>query len=199
MQAAWECLAQDGEDDFSLREVSERCNVSLRTIYNAFESRDGLIAQALTAHHSSLFTDLVMGSDDSRNLAEAYEMCRRVAEETLLAPKVALATSRAYFTARDRTFMVTALRELPTSIIAAWLRSDEADREKVALFGEADLSRQFANSQWALIAEWVTGAISEADLVRQQSHAILAIALAFGNAAGRAEATRLLQVTSLPQ
>jgi AcrR family transcriptional regulator len=192
LQTAWDYLASHGDEEFNLRDISERSGVSLRTIYNAFENREGLIAQALLAHHASLFTDVTLGPNDSRSLSEAVEMCRRVALETIASPCVAITTSRVYFASQERTRVLATLQELPASIVSAWMRSDEADTQCLALFGEQDICRQFANAQWALVAEWVAGALSDEELSRQHQRTILAVGLAFGNETGRAVALRSL-------
>lgn len=192
MQSVWDYLAGHGDEEFSVRDISERSGVSLRTIYNAFESREGLIAQALLAHHASLFTDVALGPNDSRSLGEAVEMCRRVAIETIASPCVAITTSRVYFASQGRTRVLAALQELPASIVSAWMRSDEADPGCIAAFGEQDICRQFANAQWSLVAEWVAGALTDEDLLHQQQRTILAAGLAFGNESGRALAVKLL-------
>jgi AcrR family transcriptional regulator len=192
LQSAWDYLASHGDEEFNLRDISERSGVSLRTIYNAFENREGLIAQALLTHHASLFSDVAVGPNDSRSLVEAVEMCRRVAVETIASPCVAITTSRVYFASQERTRVLETLQELPATIVSAWMRSDEADQACIALFGEQDVCRQFANAQWALMAEWVAGALTDEEFSRQQQRTILAVGLAFGNADGRAVAGKLL-------
>jgi AcrR family transcriptional regulator len=185
-------LAAHGDEEFNLRDISERSGVSLRTIYNAFENREGLIAQALLTHHASLFSDVAVGPNDSRSLVEAVEMCRRVALETIASPCVAVTTSRVYFASQERTRVLAILQELPASIVSAWMRSDEADATCIAAFGKQGICRQFANAQWALVAEWVGGALTDEELLRQHQRTILAVSLAFGNQAGRAAALRIL-------
>ena len=47
LEAARELLAERGYAAVTVRELAERCGVSVPTLYNRFESKDALIAEAV--------------------------------------------------------------------------------------------------------------------------------------------------------
>lgn len=191
LATTWEMIAEHGGEEFNLTELSKRSGVALRTIYNAFSDRDGLIAQAVATHYHSLFGGIDIGMNDSHTLDEAVEMCARVATETARVRAFSATAARMYFAARTSPRLVETLRRLPLFILKAWLRSGEADRRLVGGFGRERLERGFVNLQWGIVNDWATGRLDDRELAREMKSSIVQIAMAFGNRAGRAAAKRL--------
>ena len=54
LEAARELLAERGYAAVTVRELAERCGVSVPTLYNRFESKDALIAEAVQDHFHSI-------------------------------------------------------------------------------------------------------------------------------------------------
>lgn len=191
LATTWEMIAEHGGEEFNLTELSKRSGVALRTIYNAFQDRDGLIAQAVATHYHSLFGGIEILSNESHTLEEAIEMCARVATETARVKAFSATAARMYFAARTNPRLVETLRRLPLFILKSWLRSDEVDSRLVSRFGRERLERSFANTQWGAVNDWAAGRLDDHDLAREMKSSILQIAMAFGNRAGRAAAKRL--------
>ena len=192
---AWDMIAEHEGDEFTLIDLSTRSGVALRTLYNAFGDKDGVIAQAVAAHYVSLFTDIDVGIKHSCTLAEAVEMAGRVGKETCRVPAFSTTGARMYFSPKTNPKIVESLRQMPIFIIKAWSRSAEADRKRIKLFGRDELERSFANMQWGLVNDWAAGRIDDQALSEYMQSNVLLIATAFGNRAGRAEARRLADLT----
>ena len=175
-----------------MKELSARSGVSIRTIYNAFDDKQGVIVQSLLAHHETLFNDIAIGKNESRNLIEATEMCRRVAIETTRVRNVANAAFRSYFSNNTDQSYVRALHALPTSILQAWMRSPEADLPLIEAYGAEVLEQGFSDSLWALVAPWTAELIDDEGMILHQTRYMIEIGLAFGNELGRASARKLL-------
>ncbi len=192
---AWKLIAERAGDDFSLTELSERADVATRTIYNAFNDRDGVVAQAMAVHYRSLFADTFVEKGEARRLAEALAMIDAVAEEIAKVPGWSRTGVMMYFSPRTNPKIVASLRAMPIVILNAWLCSDEADAGRVALLPRGDIERGFANAQWGLTGDWAAERIDVTDLARGMKVIMLQTALAFGNAVGlaaaEAEARRL--------
>ncbi len=191
---AWDLLAERGDDDFSLAELSEQADVSLRTIYNAFTDKEGVIAQAVATHYRSLFADIRLGDNESCLLADAMVMIDRVATETCRVRGWSATGARMYFSPRTGAEIVDSLRAMPVMILKAWARSSEAERKRLQLFDSHGIERSFANAQWALVNDWSAGRIDSDDLAREMKRNLVVLAAAFGNRAGRSEAIRLGEI-----
>jgi AcrR family transcriptional regulator len=192
LATAWVMIAESNGADFTLQELSTRCDVSLRTIYNAFSDKDGVIAAAAAANHHKSFEGIFLESNDSMTLVEAVEITRRVAADTARVPGWSAASVEMYFSPRSCSRMTESLRQMPISILKAWLRSPEVDERLVKLFGHFDLEKAFADMQWGAVADWCAGRIDKHDMSQRMVSSLLTIAAAFGNRAGRATAKQLI-------
>ncbi|HEY8352725.1 MAG TPA: TetR/AcrR family transcriptional regulator [Sphingomonadales bacterium] len=195
LNTAWRMIAEHGGDQFKLEDLSKRCGVALRTIYNAFSNKDGVVAQALAAHYNSLFGELDPGGDDAAlPLVEAVRMSRRIADEVINVRAFSATAARMYFGAKPDAPQVEALRNMPVSLVRAWMRSGEVDTRRVRSIGKERIERSFANLQWGAVQDWALGRISD-DKMRDefQSHVVMT-ALAFGNRAGRRAAMEIAAI-----
>jgi AcrR family transcriptional regulator len=190
LRVAWMLLAEREGENFSLKELSQHADVSLRTLYNAFTDKDGVIAQAVARHYRSLFDTIRFDDDGSYKLREALAMIDKVAVETCRVRGWSVTGARMYFSPRTNPKVVDSLRAMPVMILKGWLRSAQADRKRVASFDRSDLERSFANAQWGVVNDWAAGHIDGSDLARSMKCNLIIFAAAFGNAAGRAEARK---------
>ncbi len=185
---AWQLIAEREGDDFSLTELATRAGVATRTIYNAFNDRDGVVAQAVAVHYRSLFAETFVQKGEALRLAEALAMIDAVAEEIAKVPGWSRTGVMMYFSPRTNPKIVASLRAMPVMILNAWLRSDEADAARLALLPRDDVERGFANTQWGLTGDWAAGRIDVAELARGMKVTLVMTALSLGNAAGQAAA-----------
>lgn len=190
LTTAWELIAERGGDQFSLAELGKRAQVSVRTIYNAFTDRDGVVAQAVATHYRSLFGDISEASPEGRPLGPSLAMIDTVVAEIVRVRGWAITGAEMYFSPRTSPRIVESLRAMPLVILKGWMRSDEADRRQIALIGREDVMRSFANAQWALTSDWAAERIDAVELSRAMKVNLIGIALAFGTGAGRAQARR---------
>lgn len=192
LTSAWAMVAETEGSEFTLQELSERCGVSLRTIYNAFGDKEGVIAAAAAMHHQEVLQTMDFGGEESRTLTEAIEMTRRIAAETATVPGFSLVTAGMYFMPRGHPQLTSLLRQMPASILQSWLRSGEVDRKMVKAFGQEALEASHADSQWGVVAEWCAGQIGAEEIETRMVRNLLLVAAAFGNRAGRSLAKQLM-------
>jgi AcrR family transcriptional regulator len=191
LEAAWDLIAQRDGDNFTLTELSQSSGAALRTIYNAFTDKDGVIAQAVAAHYLALFENIDSGDDGGCSLAKALTMTSRVAAETCRVRAFSVTGARMYFSPRTSPKIVESLRKMPIYILKAWIRSNQADRKQIRAFGQEGLERSYANAQWGLVNDWSADRLDDRELSREMCCNLLLIASAFGNRAGRAESRKL--------
>ncbi len=193
LEATWDLIAEHGSETFSISDVASRASVSTRTIYNQFSDKNNLLAAAASQNYGKMFGDLSLATSGSRNLSEALAMIDQVCREIARVRAWSASAARLYFSADTNPRIIDLLREMPLLILKSWLRSDEADFSAFAIAGKDDLQQSYANAQWGLTHDWACGRMSLSDLSRAMKTNLVTIALAFGNAAGRARAASICQ------
>lgn len=188
---AWQLIAEREGDSFSIAELSERSGVSARTIYNAFGDRDGVVAKAVAAHYRTLFPEPVNEEIEPRRLEDALKMIDEVVNEIAKVPGWSRTGAMMYFSPRTSTAITESLRAMPLAILNAWLASDEADPDRLALLLREDLERSYANGQWGLTSDWAAGRIDEAHLARAMKLALVVVVLASGTTGAQAKAATI--------
>ncbi|WP_144097933.1 TetR/AcrR family transcriptional regulator [Croceicoccus sediminis] len=192
LSTAWTMIAEAGGSEFTLQELSERCDVALRTIYNAFGDKDGVVAAAAAAHHSDTLEVFEFDDREVWSLSEAICMTRRIAQETVRFPGWSQVTSEMYFSPRGPVKLFASLQQMPTSILRAWLRSDQVDLKLLRAFGQQALEASHADAQWGVVANWCAGRIDEAQVEDLMVDNFLVVAMSFGNRAGRSLAKKMV-------
>jgi len=192
LSTAWTMIAEAGGSEFTLNELSERCGVALRTIYNAFGDKDGVVAAAAAAHHSDTLDVFEFDDLKVRDLAEAISMTRRIAKETVRFPGFSQVTSELYFSPRGHMKLFASLQQMPASILSAWLQSDQVDKKLLRAFGQEDLEALHADAQWGVVASWCAGRIDDRQVEDLMVANFLVVAMSFGNRAGRSLAKKMI-------
>lgn len=192
LSTAWTMIAEAGGSEFTLQELSERCGVALRTIYNAFGDKDGVLAAAAAAHHRDTLDVFEFDEFEDWDLSEAISMTRRIAQETVRFPGWSQVTSEMYFSPRGHPRLFSSLQQMPASILSAWLRSDQVDRKLLRAFGQQKLEASHADAQWGVVANWCAGRINEEQVEDLMVANLLVVAMSFGNRAGRSLAKKMI-------
>lgn len=192
LSTAWTMIDEAGGSEFTLQELSERCGVALRTIYNAFGDKEGVVAEAAAAHHSDTVDVFEYADSQVWDLEEAISMTRRIAKETARFPGFSQVTSEMYFSPRRHTKLFASLQKMPVSILNAWLQSEQVDNKLLRAFGQKALEASHADAQWGAVANWCAGQFDEDQMEQLMVSNFLIIALSFGNRAGRSLAKKMI-------
>ena len=155
-------ISEDGIDGFSVRKLCQKAGVSQRTLYNAFQSKDRLIAFAIReafeefqsyAHSGvnlkgSALADLILGTlaTNRRNL--------RVRNYTR-------AVCALYFSPKTPCDVWETLQNMSLSGTGAWLRRRQDDFHPWIDLGH--LAHLLADVQYATIHDWCLERICDAD------------------------------------
>lgn len=170
-------IGEVGSDGFTLRELGQRADVSVTTIYNIFGDKEGVIAHALREFHAGIKLNL---PGQGSNLA-AY--CRTICDTTAVVLEnrtYALALADLYFSRSLSATLFDVIRMMPLQVFVHWLWMAEREGLLNGLVSPRDAEMTFANMEWASVKDWGAGRISDDRLaeVRQRSFLVVVKAMA---------------------
>lgn len=190
LKEARHMIAEDGIDGFSIRKLCQRAGVAQRTLYNAFQNKDRLLALAIREAFDEYQAYVQAGSDpDSLG--------------GLLSRTIAI--NRRNFRVRNYTRAVCALYFAPTtprdvwqtlqdmSLIAnrAWLERRRSDLQ--AWIDLDHFADTLASVQYSTINDWCLARLSDADYLPRLAENMLVVLVGAFEGAAAVEARGYLE------
>lgn len=165
-------MVEGGAQGMGMRELAERAGVSLRTLYNAFGSKEALIAAAVRQYYDKFLRALSDGRDpygfDWVLSGIVATNLRNQQIRDYLSALVNL-----YFSSSADPAIRIELRRTAAGFMIPWLELAQARRQ---LRRGTDIMRatgNIASLQYAINQEWLAGAIPDEAFVRTVAEAVL--------------------------
>ena len=170
-------INEEGLEGFSMRELSKRADVAPKTLYNAFGDRDRLIGLAIREMFDALRYNVKFKTSD-KTLSGLLDRAIVLNRGNLKARNYAKAVATIYFAPGTNSELRDILQEMAVGKTSEWL----ADlRTKGQLHDWVDiehLTRHMANMEYALILDWATGRVRDAEYLFRFAEIVLFSALA---------------------
>jgi AcrR family transcriptional regulator len=172
LRTARRLVSEVGYDGLTMRGLAAAAQVSPKTLYNLFVSKDELLMSALDDLMQGLFNSIqqaenVEGFDYLFLRQDTYN------EEIMRSPGYAALTTRALFQARPNNRLVRRLLAAP---IQEFLTHLTFEKKKGILIDGLDLehvSRQLALQDWCVLLLWNKGEINLEDIPLEKKRALL--------------------------
>lgn len=165
-------MAEGGAQGMAMRDLAEHAGVSLRTLYNAFGSKEALIAAAVRQYYDKFLRALSDGRDPY-----AFDWVLGGIVATNLRNQqirdYLSAVVNLYFSSSADPAIRVELRRTAVGFMMPWLEVLQARRE---LRPGADLVRasgHMASLQYAINQEWLAGTVADEALVPAVVEAVL--------------------------
>ncbi|WP_324072857.1 MAG: TetR/AcrR family transcriptional regulator [Erythrobacter sp.] len=173
LAAAREMLTE-GDGTIRMRELAERSGVALGTIYNRFGSKERVALEAVI----DVFRNRVVPWEQTANEDVIDRMMERIASavaEIRRRPPFARTMAACYFGAAsdENAGLAEALHDYPASELRKGLLELH---ELGALRGDTDIAEladEITRAQYAAVAHWAKGLVSEEALERSMQRALL--------------------------
>jgi len=165
-------ISQEGPEQLNMRNLGERAGVSTKTIYNAFGSKETVIALAIYTYFQS-FVDHLTFETNSRDLDGAME---RQATSTLRdvdVPHFMKAVIGLYFSRTVHPAIRAVLIDLATRSWSDWLQKVEDERQIRQGVVLRELHVDLSSLQYACILDWCNGSLSDEVFLRRSISGIL--------------------------
>ena len=176
LREARKMISSGGLDGFNMRDLGKRADVSTRTIYNAFGSKETVIALSIHAYFEK-FMAHIRFNDDAYNFEGA--LARQVTStlRDVDIPHYMKAVTSLYFSPTLHPDIRTVLLDLASRPWVAWLGGLQALRQLEKHVDIADLIVDLANLQYGKLHEWCLGTLDdEAFLTKTLSGILLMLA-----------------------
>lgn len=175
LHEARKMIAENGIEGFSIRELCRSADVAQRTLYNAFHSKDRLIAYAIRQAYEDI--NSYIGYRTSADTVEGIiDRLISVNRRNLKARNYTLAVTSIYFSTTSGEDIWKALREMAFLNLRQWLNRLHADGELQEWVNLEELPGTFANLEYSVINDWARGLIPDEDYLRRLVTAVLSLA-----------------------
>ncbi|MGD9663897.1 MAG: TetR/AcrR family transcriptional regulator [Novosphingobium sp.] len=172
IREARKILSEEGPQGLNIRTLGKRANVSTRTIYNAFGSKETVIALAIHSYFEKFITGLRFDED-----AYSFEgaLIRQVTSSSrdIDIPNYMLAIADLYFSHTLHPDIRAVLYYFATRPWIKWLKITEKSKQLEQGIDLNDLLSDISNIQYARINEWTSGMMSDVEFLRKTLISVL--------------------------
>jgi AcrR family transcriptional regulator len=172
LDVARRLVAEKGFEGFSMRELGQRADVALRTLYNAYGSRDQLMAEAIQEYFQDFVSRRAL-REEAGTLKGTLERMEVVHRRNLQIKNYTRALMALYFSAGTDPELWQTIHDILDHRQRLWLgRLAEADMLH-AWVDVPDAAARLTNLEYAAMFQWGQGRIDDADLIDALKRAVL--------------------------
>ena len=173
-------IAEDGIDGFSIRKLCQRAGVAQRTLYNAFQNKDRLLALAIREAFDEYQAYVQAGSDPA-SLGGLLSRTIAINRRNFRVRNYTRAVCALYFAPTTPRDVWQTLQDMSLTANRAWL---ERRRDDLQPWIDLDhFADALASVQYATINDWCLARLSDADyLPRLAENMLLLLVGAFRDA-----------------
>lgn len=165
-------IKEDGLDHLNMRELSLRAKVSTKTIYNAFGSKEMVIALAIHTYFQQFIANVEFTTDPEDFIGALTRQTTSTLRD-IDVPNYMKAVVTLYFSPTLHPAIRAVLMDFATRSWEPWLKKNEDRRQLIPGVVLRELMIDLSSIQYACILDWCSGAISEDVFVRRSLSSIL--------------------------
>ncbi len=159
-------------DDFNIRELCRRAEVSSRTVYNAFGGKEAVIALAIKDYFEAFHQSMTfVASEDS--FEGALERAMAATLRNLQIPNYLHAVTALYFSPTLDPQIRNVLLDIGRRQWFAWLRQVRSRRQLERGVDPEQLAIDLSNLQFAKVHQWGLGEVADDRLVDVTASSVL--------------------------
>lgn len=172
LQETRRMIAEKGIDGFSVRVLCRNADVAQRTLYNAFQSKDRLIAIAIRETYEDINRHIGYKTA-ATTLEGIIDRLISVNSRNLKARNYTKAVVSLYFSPTIGEDVWDALRQMVFLNLRQWLDRLAADGSLEEAVDVDEAAGVFANLEYSIINDWAVGRLSDEDYVPRLVLAVL--------------------------
>jgi AcrR family transcriptional regulator len=185
-------IAERGLSDFSMDEIGQRAGVAKRTLYNAFQTKERMIAIAIHEYFERYLSQIPftgpVGSMQ-RNVERMVYMIRR----DLQIRNYISAIMAIYFSADAESDIWKTMHSMAVDGNLQWIRAYEAKRQLQPWVDPDRLADDVVRTAYAILNDWCRGRIKDEDILLHFVSACLTVAAGATRGAARKEIEAMLE------
>jgi AcrR family transcriptional regulator len=172
LQSARELIANRGYDGLTMRELARVSEVSDKTLYNLFATKDGLVMAAVADLLDAIVTQVQAG-EQAAGLAAILRYTDAISAQILVSPEYAQAMSRALFQAEDSSPIVDLLLRSNQKFLQRQLRHAQRRGELTRKVQSARTATLLTAHTWGVLLLWNKGLLSLSSLPTMSRQSML--------------------------
>jgi AcrR family transcriptional regulator len=185
-------IAEHGVEGFGIRDLCRRADVAQRTLYNAFQNKDRIIALAIREAYEDA-NKRTQYKTSATTLEGIIDRLISINQRNFRARHYTKAVAALYFSPRTSSDIVQSLQDMAFLNLRQWLDQVEAQNEFPQWIRRRELELNFVNAEYAVINDWARGYIADQEYIRRLLEAILIIAVGATVGRTREQAVRMLE------
>lgn len=194
-------LSEVGLEGFSVRKLCQRAEVAQRTFYNAFSSKDRLIALAIRDAYDE-FQKFISYRTDAQTVAGIVDRTLSTNRRNFKIKNYTKAVATIYFAPSTPKDIWYAIQDMAIAGWRDWLALLRGRDELSEWIDIEIFANHMANLQYSIINDWSCDRLSDEDYLRAMLHGTLSHALGAIKGAPHREAEAILteahRTNSLP-
>ena len=166
LREARQMIGEGGLENFSVRQLCRRAEVAQRTLYNAFHTKDRVIALAIREAYDA-FNDHVRYRTEADTLAGMLDRTIAINRRNLKVRNYTRAVVAIYFAPGTPRDVWETLRAMSVGWVTEWLAAVAARGELQPWVSPEHFATTMANLQYATINNWALGRLSDEEYLPQ--------------------------------
>jgi len=159
-------IGEVGIANLSMDDVAKRANVAKRTLYNAFQSKEHLIASAISKYFEDYATQIDFSTEEA-SLDRMIERLAMVARRNLSIRNYTRALMNVYFSSDVDPEIRQAIYEIASKSHEPWVRELDRKRQLQPWVDPDELVAALVRIRYATAHAWAEGLIPHDQLVSE--------------------------------
>ena len=172
LAVARKMIAEHGFSGFNVRELCARAGIAQKTLYNAFGSKENVVAMAIRQYQAD-FNERVVYQHDPISVIGRLERTIKVHSRNVEIRPYTTAIMAVYNSPTADRSIRTAIREVAYSAINPWATALRRGRQFAEGVTMEDYIQLSVTAQYAVLTDWCVGEIEDVDLVERMCSAYL--------------------------
>jgi AcrR family transcriptional regulator len=193
LDVAFELVAEVGISGFSMDDVGKRANVAKRTLYNAFQTRERMIAVAIGSQFNRFLKRIVYSSPEG-TMRHNLERLVSVSERDRKMPHYIAAIMAIYFSHDADEDIRSTLHDMGVAPNLIWIESLHQRGELQPWIDPAKLADDVVRLEYAIINGWCQGVIPAEELTPRLVSTCLSVMAGATQGAARTEILEALDL-----
>ncbi len=191
IREARKIMNTEGLEGLNMRSLGKKANVSTRTIYNAFGSKETVIALAIHSFYEKFMSNVEFSEDIKTFNGSLIRQVTSTSRDVDV-PHYMKAIVGLYFSPTLHSDIRDVLHYFATWSWSTWLGRVQALRQLEKGINLPDLLSDLSNIQYSRIHEWTIGMMDDREFVKKSLSSILVLLIGATRGAAREEARAAL-------
>jgi AcrR family transcriptional regulator len=185
-------IAEQGLANFNMNELCQRAEVAKRTLYNAFQTREQMIAIAI-GEYSQDYIDRIPYTAPAGTLQRNLERLVAVSRRNLKIRNYIRAIMSVFFSPEGESDIWRTMQGMAVSPTLEWLQSLAAKRQLQPWIEPERLAADLVRLEYAVVNDWSLGRISDEELTPHLLLSYLTLTAGATKGAANAEVREAIQ------